>query len=122
MTKTIGRERVLRALDHRQPDRIPVDFGGTFVSGIHVSCVLALRDYFGLEKKPVKAIDPGQFLGEIEEDLKLAMGIDTEGVIRRMTRFGFPAEDWKLFRMYDGAEVLVPGQFNVTIEIGRAHV
>jgi hypothetical protein len=46
-------------LDHRQPDRIPVDFGGTFVSGIHVSCVLALRDYFGLEKKPVKVIDPG---------------------------------------------------------------
>jgi hypothetical protein len=77
-------------LDHRQPDRIPVDFGGTFVSGIHVSCVLALREYFGLEKKPVRAIDPGQFLGEIEEDLKLAMGIDTEGVIRRMTRFGFP--------------------------------
>ena len=44
------------------------------------------------------------------------LGIDTEGVIRRMTRFGFPAEDWKPFRMYDGAEVLVPGQFNVTID------
>ena len=116
MTKTSGRERVLCTLDHRQPERIPVDFGGTFVSGIHVSCVLALRDYFGLEKKPVKAIDPGQFLGEIDEDLKLAMGIDTEGVIRRMTRFGFPAEDWKPFRMYDGALVLVPGQFNVTID------
>ena len=86
------------------------------MSGIHASCVVALRDYFGLEKKPVKAIDPGQFLGEIDEDLKLAMGIDTEGVIRRMTRFGFPAEDWKPFRMYDGAEVLVPGKFNVTID------
>jgi hypothetical protein len=33
-----------------------------------------------------------------------------------MTRFGFPAEDWKPFRMYDGAEVLVPGGFNVTID------
>ena len=40
------------ALDHRQPDRISVDFGGTPVSGIHATCVLALRDYFGLEKKP----------------------------------------------------------------------
>ena len=116
MTKTSSRERVLCALDHRQPDRIPVDFGGTFVSGIHVSRVLALRDYFGLGKKPVKVIDPGQFLGEIEEDLKRAMGIDTEGIIRRMTRFGFPAEDWKPFRMYDGTEVLVPGQFHVTID------
>ena len=116
MTKTTSRERVLCTLDHRRPDRIPLDFGGTFVSGIHVSCVLALRKYFGLEQKPVKVIDPGQFLGEIEEDLKLALGIDTEGIIRRMTRFGFPAEDWKPFRMYDGAEVLVPGQFNVTID------
>ncbi len=116
MTKTTSRERVLSTLDHRQPDRIPLDFGGTFVSGIHVSCVLALRKYFGLEQKPVKVIDPGQFLGEIEEDLKLALGIDTEGIIRRMTRFGFPAEDWKPYRMYDGSEVLVPGQFNVTID------
>ena len=116
MKKTTSRERVLCTLDHRQPDRIPLDFGGTFVSGIHVSCVLALRKHFGLEQKPVKVIDPGQFLGEIEEDLKLALGIDTEGVIRRMTRFGFPAEDWKPYRMYDGAEVLVPGQFNVTID------
>jgi len=116
VTKTTSRERVLCALNHRQPDRIPVDLGGTFVSGIHASCVLALRDYFGLEKKPVKVIDPGQLLGEIDEDLKLALGIDTEGVIRRMTRFGFPAEDWKPFRMYDGAEVLVPGKFNVSID------
>src|ERR1019366_9102394 len=116
VTKTSSRERVLCTLDHRQPDRIPVDFGGTFVSGIHASCVLALRDYFGLEKKPVKVIDPGQFLGEIDEDLKRALGIDTEGIIRRMTRFGFPAEDWKPFRMYDGTEVLVPGQFHVTID------
>jgi hypothetical protein len=116
MTTTTGRERVLCALDHRQPDRIPLDFGGTFVSGIHVSCVLALRKHFGLEQKPVKVIDPGQFLGEIEEDLKLALGIDTEGIIRRITRFGFPAEDWKPFRMYDGAEVLVPRQFNVTVD------
>jgi len=64
VTKTSSRERVLCTLDHRQPDRVPVDFGGTMVSGIHASCVLALRDYFGLEKKPVKAVDPGQFLAK----------------------------------------------------------
>ena len=118
MTDTGSRERVLCALDHRQPERIPVDLGGTFVTGIHVSAVAALREYFGLEKKPVKAIDPGQFLGEIEEDLKVALGIDTEGVTRRMTRFGFPAGEWKAFRMYDGLEVLVPGRFNFTIDEG----
>lgn len=93
-----------------------MDFGSTFVTGVHVSCVAALRDYFGLERKPVRAIDPGQMLGEMEEDLKVALGIDTEGVFRRTNRFGFPNEDWKPWRMYDGLEILVPGRFHVTID------
>jgi hypothetical protein len=95
---------------------VPVDFGGTFVTGIHVSRVAALRDWYGLEKKPVRAVDSGQMLGEIEEDLKLAMGIDVEGIARRMSRFGFPNENWKPWRMHDGLEILVPGGFNVTTD------
>jgi len=111
-----SRERVLAALSHREPDRVPVDLGGTNITGLHVSCVAALRDYYGLEKKPVKIIDPGQMLGEVEEDLKRILGVDVEGVVRRGTRWGFPNEDWKPWRMYDGLEVLVPGQFNVTVD------
>ena len=110
------KQRVNATLHHRQPDRVPVDFGSTFVTGMHVSCVAALRAYFGLEKRPVKAIDPGQMLGEIEEDLKVALGIDTEGIFRRNNRFGFPNAEWKPWRMYDGLEILVPGGFNVTID------
>ncbi|MDP2998220.1 MAG: uroporphyrinogen decarboxylase family protein [Bryobacterales bacterium] len=109
-------QRVLTTLAHRAPDRVPIDFGGTMVTGIHVSVVAALRDFYGLEKRPVKALDPGQMLGLVEDDLKTAMGIDVEGVFRRATRFGFPLDDWKPFRMYDGLEILVPGQFNYTLD------
>jgi hypothetical protein len=112
-----GRERVSTALSHKQPDRAPVDFGGSTVTGIHISCVAALRDYFGLEMKPVKALDPGQMLGELEEDLKNALGVDVEGIMRRTSRFGFPLENWKPWRMYDGLEILVPGGFNTTIDV-----
>jgi len=28
------RERILTALEHRQPDRVPIDFGGHHSSGI----------------------------------------------------------------------------------------
>ena len=73
-----SKERVLSALAHRQPDRVPLDFGSTAVTGIHVSCVAALREYYGLEKRPVKVHEPYQMLGYVEEDLKAAMGIDTE--------------------------------------------
>jgi len=113
-----SKERVLAAIGHRPPDRVPIDFGSTAVSGIHVSCVAALRDYYGLERRPVKVHEPGQMLGLVEEDLKQAMGIDVDGVFRRKTKFGFPAEDWKLWRTHQRLEVLVPGGFNTTTDAG----
>lgn len=111
-----GADRLRTALDHRAPDRVPVDFGATYVTGIHVSCVAELRRHYGLGGGPVKVIDPGQMLGEIDEALSGALGIDSVAIRTRMTRFGFPAEDWKTWRMYDGLEVLVPGGFNVTLD------
>lgn len=43
-----SREWVLTSLSHRPPHRVPIDFGGTPVTGVHVSCVAAVRDYLGL--------------------------------------------------------------------------
>jgi len=34
---------------------------------MHVSAVAALRAYYGLERRPVRVIDPGQMLGEFDE-------------------------------------------------------
>ncbi len=59
-----SRKCVLEALAHRQPDRLPVDASSTTVTGIHVSCVAALRQHFGIGNGPVKVIDPGQMLGK----------------------------------------------------------
>ena len=111
-----SRERVLTSLSHRQPDRVPIDFGGTPVTGIHVSCIAGLRDYFGLEKRLVKVHEPYQMLGMLDEDLKQAMGIDVEGVYRPKTSFGFVNRDWKPWRMPDGLEVLVSEEFRVTYD------
>ena len=111
-----SRQKVLDALGHRSGKGVPIDFGGTSVSGMHVSCVAALRDFFGLEKRLVKVHEPGQMLGWIDEDLKQIMGIDVEGVFPRMNKFGFPAGNWKSWRTYSGLEVLVPEQFNTTID------
>jgi hypothetical protein len=55
-------------------------------------------------------------LGEIEEDLASVLGLDVAGIMPRKTMFGFPNERWKAWRMYDGLEVMVPGDFNVTLD------
>ncbi|TRZ85044.1 methyltransferase [bacterium] len=109
-----GKERVLAALNHKEPDAVPVDFGGTAVTGMHVDIVIALRDRYGLEKRPVKVHEPYQMLGFIDEDLKQALGIDIEGVYGAETIFGFRNERWKPWRMDNGTEVLVSEHFRTT--------
>jgi len=110
-----SRERLITALNHKQPDRIPIDFGGTAVTGMHVSCVAGLREYYGLEKHPVRVHEPFQMLGLIEDDLADAMGLDVVGVFPRSTMFGFPADNWKGWRL-NGLEIEVPGNFNTTVD------
>ena len=114
-THVSSRERLRNALAHREPDRVPLDFGSTSVTGVHVSCVAALRRYYGLAPGPVKVHEPYQMLGLVEDDLRAAMGLDVTGVFPRKTMFGFPADNWKEWN-FRGLEVLVPGDFRIKTE------
>jgi len=109
-----GRERLDAALNHRQPDRIPVDFNGTAVTGMHVKCVIGLREHYGLDERLVKVHEPYQMLGWIDDDLQTALGIDVEGVYGPDTMFGYRNENWQPWRMDDGTEVLMSGNFRTT--------
>ena len=111
-----SKERLLCALNHKEADRIPLDFGAMTVTGMHYSCVSKLRDHFGLEKRTVKVYEPYQMLGLIEEDLKQALGLDVEGVGGRKNMFGIPNEGWKEWKLDSGLTVLIPEQFNTTVD------
>ena len=108
------RDIFLSALAHKDTGRVPVDFGSTAVTGMHVRSVDRLRKYYGLEKQPVKIHEPYQMLGWVEDDLAEAMGIHVKGVLPRATMFGFENKGWKEYMLDDGLDVLVPGDFNVT--------
>lgn len=110
-----SKERVMASVNHKQSDRIPLDFGGTAVTGIHASIISALRDYYKLEKRTVQIHEPFQCLGIIDEDLQNAIGVDVQPVIGRETFFGFTNDNWKPWTMPDGLEVLVPGNFNISV-------
>lgn len=107
------RDRVIKALNHEEGP-VPVDFGSTFITGIHCSVVEALREHYGLEKRPVKVCEPYQMLGLVEDDLREAMGIDTTSIFPHKTIFGFPNENWKPWRTPWGQEVLVSRHFETT--------
>ena len=109
-----SKERVLKTLKHEEPDKLPVDFGSTSTTGIHVSVVYKLRQYYGLDdpSTPVKVIEPYQMLGEIDNDLKAILETDVVGLEGKKTFFGYPKEKWKEWKLFDGTPVLVPELFN----------
>ena len=111
-----SRERVISALEHRQPDRVPLDLGSTAVTGIMASALVRLRKELGLDDRAVRVHEPYQVLGQIDDDLIDAMGIDVLGLSLDDTMFGYPARDWKPFTLNDGTPVLVPGLFNTVPE------
>lgn len=81
---------------------------------MHVAVVSRLRRaVLGDPDYRVKVIEPYQMLGEIDDELREALGIDVVGIPARKTLFGFENRDWKPFELFDGTPVLVPGDFTV---------
>jgi uroporphyrinogen decarboxylase len=73
-----SRERMLTALNHRVPDRIPIDLGG-FQTGIHIKAYQALLDYLGFEEE-ISVLDPVQQLAVPSERVLEKFHIDTRYV------------------------------------------
>lgn len=109
-----SRKNFTDTINHRQPDRVVVDFGSTAVTGIHVVVVEKLRQYYGLESRPVKVVEPYQMLGEIDSELMDVMNIDVAGLFGYKNMFGIPNEGWKVHRTFWGQEVMFPATFNYT--------
>ena len=111
-----SRERVQTALQHRTPDRAPRDFGTSGTTGITASFIFKLRRALGLPEKPIPIFCPYQMLGEVDEDLRRALRIDTISIWPAGNLFGYDNTPAKLFTMNDGTPVLVPEDFNTAYE------
>lgn len=111
-----SREKVQQSLNHQPGAPIPIDFGSTAVTGIHVSSVEKLRSHYGLTRQPVKVIEPYQMLGELDDDLSEAMGIDTVGVYPKDTLFGFANENWREYQAPWGQQLLVSEHFKTRLD------
>lgn len=116
LLKMTSRERVLAALNHQEPDRVPLDLGGTFVSSITVKALDRLRRHLGLEQRPIKVTDCWQMLGEVEMDLVERLQLDCLPVNPPVLTMGLRMENYKPWTLMDGTEVLVPGEFTVDVD------
>jgi hypothetical protein len=112
-----SREQFSKTVNHRQPDRVVIDLGSTAVTGIHIQTISKLRRHFGLQRKPIRVIEPFQMLGEVDWELIDSIGIDVIGAWGKNNMFGFnnhsPFKEWKTPW---GQRVMVPMNFNVTVD------
>lgn len=98
------RERVLAALSHSEPDRVPFDLGTTFVTGIHRVAYEKLVEALGmegLEEKPL--LDPFQQLAMPHEAVLRELGVDTRSVYLKLPGRALenPSEDDRYFYSLD---------------------
>ena len=74
------RERVRMALSHREPDRVPIDLGGSSTSSMAASTYGLLRDHLGLPAEEIVMIDHMQQLACLADDVLRRLSVDTRVV------------------------------------------
>ena len=77
-----SRQRVLAALNHREPDRVPLDIGGSLATGINVGAYRALKEFLGLDTPTVLMSRRSQ-TAVVEDTVRERLGIDTAGILAR---------------------------------------
>lgn len=108
-----SRERVVKAINHEEPDRVPIDLGGSIVSGIMAGALVKLRKHLGLNGQ-VKVYDIFQMLGEVTMDLVERFHLDLLPVEPEAIFFKHLLNrDYKPWTLFDGTKVLMPGKFSV---------
>ena len=105
------RERVLAAIEHRQPDRVPVDLGGTPSSGISAVAYNRLVRCLGLDVGPAKVYDVVQQLAEPDDAVLDRLGIDVIDLGRAFHH----TDAWRNITLPCGEEVRVPSWFTHSV-------
>ncbi|MCX7766396.1 MAG: methyltransferase, partial [Candidatus Sumerlaeia bacterium] len=105
-----SRERVLCALRHKEPDKVPIDFGGHRSSGISAIAYARLKKALGITTGDIYVYDMVQQLAIIEPPVLEALGID---VIELGRGFMLDERDWKSWTLPDGTPCKIPVYVNV---------
>jgi uroporphyrinogen decarboxylase len=71
------------ALEHKEPDRIPFDLGGTVLTSINVNAYRRLRQYLGLPDKEIGVMDVFQQIAVVDDDVRARLGCDCRNVAPR---------------------------------------
>ena len=107
------RERTLTALNHKTPDRVPMDLGATRVTSLVAAEYEKLKRHIGIELETV-IVDKIQQAVKVDEEILHVLDIDTRGVFVRgpdrsrdaTLQDGRWCDEWGVIRKDYGAECI----------------
>jgi len=111
MTTLTSRERVLAALDHQEPDRMPIDFGAMRSTGIMAIAYNRLKAHLGISGGNTRLYDTGQQLAEVEESVRQRFGVDVIDLTCTFPGAPIPNPEWRPWTLPDGAPCLAPANW-----------
>ncbi len=103
-----SRERVLTALDHQEPDRVPFDLGSVQVTGVHVIAYRNLRQALGLPPVKPQICDTIQQLALPDKDVIARLGVDLRGL------YPLNSHNWKVVEEDIGAYWAYHDEWGIT--------
>ena len=86
MSAETARQRVLKTLNHEQPDRIPFDLASTLVTGITKNAYINLAAHLGEAVEEVVLYDTVQQLPVVDERILEKLEVDVRGLIPNFVR------------------------------------
>ena len=104
-----SQERVLAAISHQTPDRVPLDLGATPSSGISAIAYSNLIKHTGMTELPVQIYDVVQQLAQPDMSVLDKFGVDVLDIGRE---FNDQPSDWKPVTLANGADAFYPKWFN----------
>jgi uroporphyrinogen decarboxylase len=104
-----SRERVLTALLHQPPDRVPIDFGSTVDTTIMAMAYPDLRKHLGLGPVRTRVSDIYQQTALVDEDVRQALGADLFPVF-------YEPREWRSGTLPDGSPAEFPREFRPQLQ------
>jgi uroporphyrinogen decarboxylase len=96
-----SRDRVRRALNHQEPDRVPFDLGGTGLTTIHITAYRNLRRHLKLPPTEARIAYMAEQLAAVDEDLAGRLQTDFRPVVAgTSSKFQYTFRDEGAYEAY----------------------
>ena len=112
-----SRERIISSIDHKQPDKVPIDLGSSTVTGISGIAYNNLKKYLKI-KGTTRIYDVIQQLANVDMEIIDLFGVDSLD----FNRLSAESNDWYEVRLADGSIAEYPSWFRpVRADDGSCH-